>query len=47
MTQVITLHHVWTGYGTTPILEDINLVVNELEAVLHLESDLWGHHYFS
>ncbi len=33
MTEVITLHHVWAGYGTTPILEDINLVVNELDFI--------------
>ncbi len=33
MAEVITLHHVWAGYGTTPILEDINLVVKELDFI--------------
>lgn len=33
MTEVITLRHVWAGYGATPVLEDINLVVNELDFI--------------
>ena len=33
MSEVITLRHVWAGYGTTPVLEDINLVVNELDFI--------------
>ena len=33
MSEVITLRHVWAGYGTTPVLKDINLVVNELDFI--------------
>ena len=33
MTEVITLHQVWAGYGTTPVLEDINLVVKERDFI--------------
>ena len=33
MVEVITLRHLWAGYGKTPILEDINLVVNELDFI--------------
>lgn len=33
MTEVITLHQVWAGYGTTPVLEDINLVVEERDFI--------------
>ncbi len=33
MSEVITLRHVWAGYGSTPVLKDINLVVNELDFI--------------
>ena len=33
MVQVITLRNLWAGYGTTPVLKDINLVVNELDFI--------------
>jgi zinc transport system ATP-binding protein len=33
MAEVITLRHVWAGYGATPVLEDINLVVKELDFI--------------
>lgn len=33
MNQVITLNHVWAGYGSTPVIEDINLIVNELDFI--------------
>lgn len=29
MTEMITLHHVWAGYGKASVLEDINLIVQE------------------
>ena len=31
MEQVITLNQVWAGYNSHPVLEDINLVVQELD----------------
>jgi len=33
MTEAIILRHVWAGYGATPVLEDINLVVQELDFI--------------
>ncbi len=33
MVEVITLRNLWAGYGKTPILEDINLVVRELDFI--------------
>ena len=33
MDQIITLDQVWAGYGSNPILEDINLVVQELDFI--------------
>ena len=33
MAEVITLRHVWAGYGITSVLEDINLVVKELDFI--------------
>ncbi len=33
MVEVITLCNLWAGYGTNPILEDINLVVRELDFI--------------
>jgi len=33
MEQVITLNQVWAGYNSYPVLEDINLVVQELDFI--------------
>jgi zinc transport system ATP-binding protein len=33
MAEVITLRHVWAGYRQTPVLEDINLIVSELDFI--------------
>ena len=33
MDTVISLDHVWAGYPQTPVLEDINLTVNDLDFV--------------